>query len=132
MKLKAFGIICCLAVFALSATAARAVEEDEAPRKPRKAAAPVKKTEAKKKAKVPFAKLVDINAATKPELKKLPTMTDELADKIIAGRPYASKTWLVTNKIVPEATYEAIKHLIAAKNPQAALKQIQQKDGKKK
>lgn len=132
MKLRAVGIVCCIAVFALSAGAVSAVEEDEAPRKPRKAATQVKKADAKKKAKVPLAKLVDINTAKKPELKKLPTITDELADKIIAGRPYASKSWLVTKKIIPDATYEAIKHLIAAKNPQGALKQLEQKGGQKK
>ncbi|CAH2031777.1 ComEA family DNA-binding protein [Trichlorobacter ammonificans] len=132
MKRKLVGIICCVAILGLSATVVRAVEEDEAPRKPRKVVKPVKKTDVKKKSKVPLSKLVDINAASKAELKKLPTITDELADKIIAGRPYASKAWLVTNKVVPEANYEAIRGLIAVKNPQAALQQLQQQKGGQK
>lgn len=67
--------------------------------------------------KVPAAKLVDINSAKKSALKKLPGITDAEADKIIAGRPYASKTWLVANKVIEPATYAAIKDLIIAKQP---------------
>lgn len=57
-------------------------------------------------------KLVDINSATKDELKKLPGIGDAEADRIIAGRPFGSKAWLATNKIIPMATYQAVKELI--------------------
>lgn len=67
--------------------------------------------------KVPKSKLVDINSAKKPALKKLPGISDVEADKIIAGRPYASKTWLVTNKVIEPATYASIKDLLIAKQP---------------
>lgn len=60
-------------------------------------------------------KLVDINSAKKEELKKLPGISDAEADKIIAGRPFGSKAWLVTNKIIPMETYQAVKGLIICK-----------------
>ena len=71
---------------------------------------------AKPKAVAP-AKLVDINSAKKDELKKLPGIGDAEADKIIAGRPYGSKAWLISHKILPEDKYPAIKDLIIAKQP---------------
>lgn len=133
MKRKIVGILCCIAVLGLSVTAVRADGEDEALRKPKKVVKPVKKAAAaKKKPGIPFDKLVDINSATKAELKKLPGITDELADRIIAGRPYGSKAWLTTKNIIPAQNYDAIRQLIAAKNPQAALPQAQQKGAQKK
>ena len=71
---------------------------------------------AKPKAVAPV-KLVDINTAKKDELKTLPGIGDAEADKIIAGRPYGSKAWLVSHKILPEDKYPAIKDLIIAKQP---------------
>ncbi len=69
---------------------------------------------AKAKAAAP-AKLVDINSAKKEELKTLPGIGDAEADKIIAGRPYGSKAWLISHKILPEDKYPAIKDLVIAK-----------------
>jgi competence protein ComEA len=60
---------------------------------------------------------VDINSATKAELKKLPGITDADADKIIAGRPYASKANLVTHKILSEEAYQSVRKLVIAKQP---------------
>ncbi len=70
--------------------------------------------DAKRKAAAKI-KLVDINSAKKDELKTLPGIGDAEADKIIAGRPYGSKAWLVGHKILPEDKYPAIKGLIIAK-----------------
>jgi len=70
------------------------------------------------KAKTPAsAKLVDINTASKKELKTLPGIGDAQAAKIIAGRPYGSKAWLVTHDIIDGATYENIKKRIVAIQP---------------
>ncbi|MGC2166294.1 MAG: helix-hairpin-helix domain-containing protein [Gallionella sp.] len=61
------------------------------------------------------SKLVDINNANKQELMKLPGISDSLADKIIAGRPYGSKAWLVSSKIIPMETYQTVNELIICK-----------------
>lgn len=60
-------------------------------------------------------KLVDINSATKDELKSLPGIQDPQADRIIAGRPYPTKSRLVTRKILNTEQYNAIKKRIIAK-----------------
>lgn len=60
-------------------------------------------------------KLVDINRATKDELKTLPGIQDPQADRIIAGRPYPTKARLVTRNILSAEAYELIKKRIVAR-----------------
>ena len=61
------------------------------------------------------AELLDINSATEAQLKELPGIGDAYSKKIIAGRPYANKTQLVSKNIVPQATYDKISDKIIAK-----------------
>jgi DNA uptake protein ComE-like DNA-binding protein len=64
---------------------------------------------------VPKVKLVDINSASKDELKTLPGVTDDVAARIIDGRPYLSKAHLLTRKIVDAGGYENLRTLVIAK-----------------
>jgi len=60
-------------------------------------------------------KLIDINSADAKTLMTLPDISATDAEKIIAGRPYGSKAWLVTKNIVPAEKYPALKDLVVAK-----------------
>lgn len=59
--------------------------------------------------------LLDINTASRDELKALKGVGDKRADDIIKGRPYKSKDELVRRKIVPQGVYNEIKDKIIAK-----------------
>jgi DNA uptake protein ComE-like DNA-binding protein len=80
--------------------------------KPAKAAA--KKAPASAPA-MPKARLVDINSAGRNELMTLPGVTDAVAERIIAGRPFGSKSHLTTRGIVARDVYEDLKKLVVAK-----------------
>jgi len=62
-------------------------------------------------------KLVSLNSASKDDLKTLPGIGDDEAKRIIAGRPYGSKAWLVTKGIVSSGIYDGIRKLVVAGKP---------------
>jgi len=65
----------------------------------------------------PAAAKIDINSATAAQLATLPGITDELAGKIIAARPFKSVGDLKSKKILTSAQYDAIKNLAVANKP---------------
>ncbi len=65
---------------------------------------------------------VDLNSASKEELMKLPGMTDAWADKIVADRPYKSRTELLHKKVVPATEYGKIRSWVTAKQAGAEKK----------
>jgi DNA uptake protein ComE-like DNA-binding protein len=115
MKRSIIQTVLIAAVLLLSGSVCAAAES--------KAAAPAEatgtpkaaeKSAAAKKAPTPDNP-VDINSASKAQLKKLPGIGDAEAAKIIAGRPYLSKAHLVTRDILSGVHYVQIKDLIIAR-----------------
>jgi competence protein ComEA len=58
---------------------------------------------------------IDINHASKDDLKTLPGIGDAYANAIIKNRPYKNKTQLRSRNVIPDATYNKIKDKIIAK-----------------
>ena len=57
---------------------------------------------------------VDINSAGRKELMTLPGIGAAEADKIIANRPYLTKTELVTKGVLPTGPFLSLKHQVVA------------------
>ncbi len=55
------------------------------------------------------ARAIDVNHASKAELKKLPGMTDAYVDAIIAKRPYKVKEDLVVKQALPNDYYQTLR-----------------------
>jgi len=90
------------------------VGEEPAPGQPVPRPPRPKLVNKKKKEKIPYSQRLNLNAATREELKKLPGVTDEYAAKILAGRPYTSKMELVLREVIPTTVYYLIKDQVGA------------------
>jgi competence protein ComEA len=64
-------------------------------------------------------KPVDLNNASRAELKTLPGIGDAEVDRIVKGRPYLSKTIPFTNGVLPESMYATLKSSIVVKEPKS-------------
>ena len=62
------------------------------------------------------AKPLDLNHATKAELRDLPGITEVRADRVIAGRPYGNSQELASRHILPSQVYDRIKDRVTARN----------------
>ena len=56
----------------------------------------------------------DLNSASKDDLMKLPGVDDATADKIIAARPFKTRTELVSKNILTSAQFAKVRTLVAA------------------
>jgi competence protein ComEA len=75
-----------------------------------------KQRAAKAKAKAAeLAKAVDLNHASKADLKKLRGITDAYAEAIMARRPYKSKADLVVKNAIPLDLYQTLRKQVAVK-----------------
>lgn len=70
-----------------------------------------------KKAPPAPVKLVDINSASLQQLKTLPGIGDAEAKKIVAHRPYLTKTELVTKGVLPTGPFLSLKRQVVAMPP---------------
>lgn len=100
---------------------AKPAPADNAPVKPQVAASAKARskelaTKRKNAQAAPALPPVDINRASKEELLKLPGMTSAFADKLIANRPFKTKSALVTKDVLPYSLYYALKGRMTAVN----------------
>lgn len=59
-------------------------------------------------------KLVDINSASRAELKTLPGIGDAEADRIVAHRPYLTKTELADKNVLPLGPFISVRRRVVA------------------
>lgn len=68
----------------------------------------------------PHQRLVNINTASRAELKTLPGIGDAEVERIVASRPYATKTHLVEKQALGLETYDKLQRLIVVDHRRAA------------
>jgi hypothetical protein len=63
---------------------------------------------------------VDLNSASRKELMTLPGIGAAEADRIVAHRPYLTKTELVTKSVLPVGPFVSVRRLVVAMPPTAS------------
>lgn len=61
-----------------------------------------------------MVRLVDLNSASKADLKSLPGIDDAAADRIVAARPYPSKAKLVAEQVISMELFLSLKDRVVA------------------
>jgi len=72
----------------------------------------------------PAGNLVDINHASRTELKSVPGITTALAGRIMANRPFGSKAQLVSREIISAELYGRIKNRVTVRFTKKDLKEL--------
>ena len=72
----------------------------------------------------PTGSQVDINHASRTELKTVPGITTALAGRIMANRPFGTKAQLVTRGIISEELYGRLKNRVTVRFTKQDLEKI--------
>lgn len=128
MKYRSLSVVLTATLLLLSAGLSSAIENttdtpQQAASKTDASAKPSSAVAARRKHPA-TVNLVDINSATKEELMKLPGISEEVAGKIIAGRPFGSKAWLVSHNIITKETYQTVQARIVCKLTRKDVEEI--------
>ena len=78
-------------------------------------AAETKSPAAETKKPASRASRLDLNSASVDELKAIKGLNEAQAKKIIAGRPYKRRSELVSRKILPQETFDQVKHQLSTR-----------------
>jgi competence protein ComEA len=102
--MRASSLACLAALTLMAGGAARAYDKAQPP--------PVSASGAALRPAATPQKLVDLNRASRAELKTLPGIGEQEAKRIIEGRPYKSKTDLVTKQLLELSAYDRVKRQV--------------------
>ncbi len=112
-RLLTIAITACALSFSAYGQAAKAAKDRVT--SDAKSAGTNAKNKATNNAKTAAGDLVDINSASQAQLDAIPGIGKAYSKKIIAGRPYANKTQLVSKGVLTQKVYDKIADKIIAK-----------------
>lgn len=78
-------------------------------------------------AKASPVKVVDLNRASLAELKTVPGIGDAEAARIVAGRPWLTKSELATRHVVPTGVYLSLRRHVVARPDASSLARAAQR-----